>query len=193
MLNLTAETTPKIFEQVVGTEMEKCVEHFKGELIKIRTGRAHTSMVEDLRVECYGSSMRLKEVAAISAPEASLITIQPWDKSVIKEIEKTILGSDLGVTPVNDGNLIRVQLPQISQGRREELCKVMGKKLEECRTAVRNVRKDFQNLIKASEKDRNISEDIAKKLLDTLQTCTDKFIANAEQLAQKKEAELKSF
>ena len=193
MLNLTAETTPKIFEQVVGPEMDKCVEHFKGELIKIRTGRAHTSMVEDLRVECYGSSMRLKEVAAISAPEASLITIQPWDKSVIKEIEKTILGSDLGVTPANDGNLIRVQLPQISQGRREELCKVMGKKLEECRTAIRNVRKDFQNLIKASEKDRDISEDIAKKLLDTLQACTDKFIANAEQLAQKKEAELKSF
>lgn len=193
MLNLSAETTPKIFEQVVGVEMDKCVEHFKGELIKIRTGRAHTSMVEDLRVECYGSSMRLKEVAAIAAPEASLITIQPWDKSVIKEIEKTILSSDLGVTPANDGNLIRVQLPQISQSRREELCKVMGKKLEECRTAIRNVRKDFQNLIKASEKDRDISEDIAKKLLDTLQTCTDKYIANAEQLANKKEAELKSF
>ena len=193
MLNLSAETTPKIFEQVIGVEMDKCVEHFKGELIKIRTGRAHTSMVEDLRVECYGSSMRLKEVAAIAAPEASLITIQPWDKSVIKEIEKTILSSDLGVTPANDGNLIRVQLPQISQSRREELCKVMGKKLEECRTAIRNVRKDFQNLIKASEKDRDISEDIAKKLLDTLQTCTDKYIANAEQLANKKEAELKSF
>ena len=192
MANINSDTTPKALEQIIAIEMDKAIDHFNKELAKIRTGRAHTSMVEDLRVESYGASMRLKEVAAIAAPEANMITIQPWDKSVIKEIEKTILASDLGVTPINDGSIVRVQLPQISQGRREELCKLMGKKLEECRTAVRNIRKDFQNLIKAAEKSRDVSEDIAKKLLETLQTCTDKFIANAEQLAHKKESDLKS-
>ncbi len=193
MANINSDTSPKALEQIVAIEMDKAVDHFNKELAKIRTGRAHTSMIEDLRVDSYGTSMRLKEVAAIAAPEASMLTVQPWDKSVIKEIEKAILASDLGVTPINDGSIVRVQLPQISQGRREELCKVMGKKLEECRTAIRNVRKDFQNLIKAAEKSRDISEDIAKKLLETLQTCTDRFIASAEQLAHKKESDLKSF
>ncbi len=192
MLTINADITTKQLEQALKLEMDKSIDHFNRELIKIRTGRAQASMVEDLAIECYGSSMRLKELGIISAPEAALIVVQPCDKSVIKDIEKGIQASDLGVTPVNDGNLIRIQLPQISQARREELCKVLGKKLEEARTAIRNTRKDFQNLIRAAEKNKTISEDLAKKLLATLQTCTDNFIVKAEEISAKKENELKS-
>lgn len=192
MIEITNEISPKSFELAVNPEMDKAIDHLTKELVKIRTGRAHTSMVEDIKIECYGSTMKLKEVGSITAPEASLIVIQPWDKSVIKEVEKGILTSDLGVTPANDGDVIRIQLPQISQGRRDELCKVLGKKLEECRMAVRNVRKEFQNSVRDSEKKRNISEDLAKNLLGVLQNCTDKYIVKAEEFAGKKEAELKA-
>lgn len=191
MIDITTEITPKNFENVIKPEMEKAIEHFNKELAKIRTGRAHPSMVEDLPVDCYGSTMRVKELAMVSAPEAAMIVLQPWDKSVIKDLEKAITSSDLGVTPLNDGNIIRIQLPQISVGRREELCKLLGKKLEECRTAIRNVRKEFQNSVRTAEKNKLVSEDLAKKLLTTLQTSTDSYIAKAEEHAAKKEAEIK--
>lgn len=192
MIEIVADISPKNFEIAIKPEMEKAIDHLNKELAKVRTGRAHSSMVEDLPIECYGSVMRVKELGIISTPEAALIVIQPWDKSVIKDLEKGISASDLGVTPMNDGNLIRIQLPQISMARREELCKILGKRLEECRTAIRNIRKDFQNSVRTAEKNRIISEDVAKKLLVTLQDSTDKFIARAEELSAKKEAELKT-
>ena len=192
MIEIIADISPKNFELAIKPEMDKAIDHLAKELIKVRTGRAHTSMVEDLLIECYGSTMRVKELGIISAPEASLIVIQPWDKSVIKDLEKGIMASELGVTPVNDGNLIRIQLPQISQARREELCKILGKRLEESRTAIRNIRKDFQNSVRTAEKNKIVSEDVAKKLLTTLQNSTDAYITKAEELAAKKEAELKS-
>lgn len=192
MIEILADITPKAFENVIKPEMDKAIEHLAKELAKVRTGRAHSSMVEDLPIECYGSVMRVKELGIISAPEAALIVIQPWDKSVIKDLEKGIANSDLGVTPMNDGNLIRIQLPQISQARREELCKILGKRLEESRTAIRNIRKEFQNAVRTAEKNRIVSEDAAKKLLVTLQDCTDQFISRAEELSAKKEAELKT-
>lgn len=192
MIEILTEISPKQFETSIKPEMDKAIDHLDRELIKIRTGRAHTSMVEDLPIECYGSTMRVKELAMISAPEAALIVIQPWDRSTIKDIEKGILASDLGVTPANDGGIIRIQLPQISQGRREELCKLLGKKLEECRTSVRNIRKEFQNAVRTAEKNRVLSEDVAKNLLTTLQNSTDAYIAKAEAIASKKETELKS-
>lgn len=191
MIVITTEITPKNFEAAIKPEMEKALEHFNKELAKIRTGRAHPSMVEDLLVECYGSTMRVKELAMVSAPEAALIVLQPWDKSVIKDLEKAITTSDLGVTPLNDGNIIRIQLPQISVSRREELCKLLGKKLEECRTGIRNVRKEFQNSVRTAEKNKLVSEDLAKKLLVTLQTSTDNYITKAEEHAAKKETEIK--
>jgi len=191
VIDITVDITPKNFETAIKPEMEKAIEHFNKELAKIRTGRAHSSMVEDLPVECYGSVMRVKELAMVSAPEAALIVLQPWDKSVIKELEKAISSSDLGVTPLNDGNIIRIQLPQISVGRREELCKLLGKKLEECRTAIRNVRKEFQNSVRTAEKSKIVSEDLAKKLLATLQTSTDNYITKAEEHSAKKESEIK--
>lgn len=187
MITFTPNTTNKDFEAAIAPAMTQPIEHFEKELLKLRTGRAHTGMVEGLVVTCYGSTMTLKEVAAISAPESRLIVIQPWDKGNLAEIEKAITASDLGATPINNGEIIRIQLPQISSERRTELVKILHKKVEECRVAIRNVRKDFQNAVRSAEKDRTISEDFAKLLLEILQNATDKYIAQAESLAKKKE------
>lgn len=192
MIEITAETNSKDFEIALLPEMEKPIEHLKKELIKIRTGRANPAMLDGIRVACYGSEMPLKELGIVSAPDARLLVIQPWDKSVIADIEKAILASDLGVNPTNDGEVVRIQLPQMSQERRVELAKVLSKKLEECRTAIRNVRKDFQNAVREAEKSHKISEDFAKRLLVVLQDHTDKHTATAENLAKKKEEEIKA-
>lgn len=192
MIKLNASMTSKDFEQMLKPEMEKAIEHFKKELVKVRTGRANPAMVEGLKVQCYGDSiMPLRELAAISASDARMIVIQPWDKSVIPNIEKAIMESDLGLTPANDGGLIRLQLPFMSTQQREDLSKVLGKKLEECRIAIRNIRKDFQNEVRESEKDHGFSIDFSKILLGILQNYTDKYIKTAEDLAAKKEQEIK--
>lgn len=185
------ESDSKGFENAMSAEMEKPIAHLERELVTIRTGRAHTSMVEDVKINCYGSEMRLKEVAAISAPDVRLIVIQPWDKTVITDIEKGIQNSHLGVTPLNDGEIIRIQLPEISADRREELIKVLHKKLEECRVAIRNVRKEFQNLTRDSKKKKTISEDFANRLDDCLKKVTDRFIKTAEEMSKKKETEVR--
>ena len=184
----------KEFQKAVTAEMEKSVQHFQRELITIRTGRAHTGLVEDVKVSCYGgtSVMKLKEVASITAPEARLIVIQPWDKGVIGDIEKALSTGDLGITPINDGNLIRIQLPEMSAERREELAKILHKKLEETRVGIRNIRKDFNNHIRDSEKKKHISEDHANRLADELQKITDAFIKQVEQMATKKEQDIKT-
>ncbi len=186
-----AEGNTKIFEDTLKTSMEKPIKHYEKELSAIRTGRASTGLVEDIKVKCYGQQMRLKELATLSAPEARLITIQPWDKTIIGEIEKAILTSDVGITPVNDGTIIRLQLPQMSEARREELGKVLGKKTEECKIGIRNVRKDFHNKLREAEKAKGISEDFAKRLTDLLQKITDSFIKKSEELHGKKEKEIK--
>lgn len=189
-LALTDQNT-KEFEKAANHEMDSCIKHFERELITIRTGRAHPSLVEDIKVTCYGDSvMKLKELGSIAIPEARLIAITPWDKGVLGDIERAIMASDLGVNPVNDGTLIRIQLPELTTERRSELTKVLGKKLEECRIAIRNARKSFHNLIRDSEKDKKISEDHSRRLTDTLQKITDSFIKTAEAMAAKKEAEV---
>lgn len=182
----------KQFEKAVETEMDKSLKFFEKELIKIRTGRAHTTMIEDIRVMAYGNAMPLKQVAALSAPEANLLIIQPWDKGVMSDIEKALATSDLGVTPLNDGNVIRIQIPRMSTQRRDELVKGLHKKLEECKVALRTTRKDFHTLIREVEKGKKISEDYSKRVLDALQKVTDKTIESADKLAQKKEEEIKS-
>lgn len=188
------ENDSKSFEQGMNEEMQKTLHHFEGELIKIRTGRAHTSLVEDTMVECYGGSpMPLKSIAALSAPETRLIVIQPWDPSIIPAIEKSLKNSETGVVPARDGNLIRLVLPEMSASRREELVKILGKKLEEAKVSMRNVRKDFNNLIRDAKKDKKISENFFNRLNDLLQIITDKWIAKADDLSKKKEAELKNF
>jgi len=176
------------------SEMNKPIKHFERELITIRTGRAHTAMVEDVKVSCYGQApVPLKTVAALAAPDVRLITIQPWDPSTIADIEKGLLASDVGLTPINDGKLIRLQLPEMSSSRREELIKILHKKLEECRVAIRNVRKDFHNLARDAKKNKKISEDFFNRIDDSLKKVTNKFVGQAEQMSKKKEEEVKVF
>ncbi len=182
----------KPFESTVESDMLKHLQHFEKEIQKIRTGRAHPSMVEDIKVTAYGTVMPLKEVAAIAAPDTQLITIQPWDKTIIADIEKALQLSDLGVTPQTDGPLIRVILPKMSSSRRDELTKTLGKRLEECKIALRNVRKDVHTAIRDAEKDKKISEDYSKRLQDLLQKITDKITAQADMFMGKKEIEIKA-
>lgn len=179
------------FEKTLETEMDKHVKFFEKELLKIRTGRAHTSMIEDIKVACYGSVMPLKDVAALSAPDVTLLMVQPWDKSIMNEIEKAISNSEFGLTPANDGNVIRLQLPRMSSARRDDLVKSLHQKLEVCKIAVRNVRKDIQNTVRETEKSKKISEDYSKRLLDMLQKVTDKFIDITDKIATKKEEEIR--
>jgi ribosome recycling factor len=189
--DLNETTNPKTFEKNVEAEMDKHIKHFEKELVKIRTGRAHTSLLEDIKVACYGTVMPLRDVAALSAPDVSLLVVQPFDVSIMSDIEKAISNSDLGVTPANDGTIIRIALPRMSTTRRDELTKVLGKKLEECKIALRNVRKDIVNLIRDTEKTKKVSEDLSRRLQDSLQKVTDKFTAQADVLSTKKEEEIR--
>jgi len=187
------ENDQKGFQNAMEAEMLKPIKHFEGELIKIRTGRAHTSLVEEIPVAIYGqASMPLKNVAALTAPEPRLIVVQPWDTSVINEIEKAITNSDLGISPINDGKIIRIQLPEISTSRRDDLVKILGKKLEESRVSIRNIRKDFNNLMRDAKKDKKISENFFNRLEDVLQQVTDKYIKTVDQKAEKKEVDIKT-
>ncbi len=188
------ENDSKQFEQAMHDEMQKAITHFEGELIKIRTGRAHTSLVEDVMVDCYdGSPTPLKNIAALSAPDARLIVIQPWDPSIIPAIEKALMSSEIGITPTVDGKIIRLVLPEMSSSRRDELAKVLGKKLEEAKVSIRHIRKEFNNLIRDAKKDKKISENFFNRLGDLLQNITDKWITKSEEMAKKKETELKNF
>ena len=185
------EGDSKSFDTLLKSHMDKPLKHFEKELAAIRTGRASTALIEGLRVECYGQFMALKDIASIAAPDARLLTIQPWDKGSIADIEKAITQSDLGLTPANDGSIIRLQLPQMSSTRRDELVKILGKKTEECKINIRNVRKDFHNQVRDAEKKRVLSEDFGKRLSDLLQKTTDTFIEKTDQIYEKKAAELR--
>ena len=182
----------KPFESEIETEMKQHIQEFEKELLKIRTGRAHPSMIEDVKVPSYGTIMSLREMASISAPEAAMLIVQPWDKANIPEIEKALSTSELGLSPVNDGNVIRIQLPKMSSTRREELVKILVKRVEQCRVAIRNVRRDVNTLVKDLEKSKTISEDYGRRLQDSLQTVTDKMIKAVDTINDKKTNELKS-
>jgi len=191
--NITENDT-KGFESAMVAEMESPIKHFERELITIRTGRAHTAMIEDIQISCYGQApMPLKSVAALTAPDARLLMVQPWDASTLADVEKGILASGTGLTPINDGKIIRLQLPEMSTTRREELVKILHKKLEECRVGIRNIRKEFHNLARDSKKTKKISEDFANRLDDSIKKITDKFVGIAEQMSHKKEKEIRLF
>jgi ribosome recycling factor len=191
MIEITfQEGDTKSFDTLLKEHMDKPLKHYEKELATIRTGRASVTVLENIKVDVYGQMMTLRELATLSAPDARLLTVQPWDKSILPEIEKAISLSDLGAAPVNDGTIIRIQLPQMSASRRDELLKILGKKTEDCRVGVRNIRKEFQNEVRDAEKKRLVSEDFAKKLGDVLQKTTDLFIEKAEQLHKKKEQEI---
>ena len=174
----------------VDDKMRKSAEGLKKELSTIRTGRASVSLVEHVKVDYSGVPTPLIQLAGISAPEVSLLVIQPWDKSTIRMIEKAILASDLGLTPINDGNVIRIKIPPLSEERRQELTKVVKKRVEERKVAIRNLRHEALGELKELEKKREISQDELKRLTNQLQKSTDSCIIAAEQIGQDKEAEL---
>lgn len=182
----------KILDTALKAEMENPLKHFEKELAALRTGRASSALVENIKVECYGQMLPMTQVATISTPDARLITIQAWDSSVLPAIEKAIQESDLGVSPSNDGSVVRIQLPQMSSSRRDEMSKVLGKKTEDCRIGIRGVRQEYHNQIRQAGKDKVVSEDFIKRLNDTLQKVTDLYIAKADALQEKKEAELRA-
>lgn len=193
MIKITlVENDTKTFQKAMEEEMGKSIKHLEGELLKIRTGRAHTSLIENLPVSVYGGApMPLRQVASCAAPESRLLTVQPWDTSVIGDIEKAISSSDLGLKPENDGAIIRIVLPEMSSARREELVKVLAKKVEECKIAMRNVRKDFNNFIRDAKKDKTISENFFNRLEDLLQDVTDRSCKMADEKGEKKAKEIR--
>jgi len=176
--------------QGIEEKMQTSVGGLEKELATIRTGHATPALIEHIKVEYVGVPTPLNQIAGISAPEARLLVIQPWDKSSIRNIEKAILKSDLGLNPSSDGNVIRISIPQLSEERRQELIKVVRKRIEERKIAVRNLRHEAMNELKNLEKNKEISQDEHKRTLNQLQKLTDCFIADIEEIGRNKEVEL---
>lgn len=170
--------------------MKKSVENLKKEFLRIRTGRASTSLLDGITVDYYGSPMPVNQIATITIPEARLIIIQPWEKNMLIPIEKSIQAADIGLNPQNDGNLLRVPIPALTEERRKELCKNSKKISEECKIAIRNIRRDSNDKLKKAEKDKEITKDEQKKQLDDIQKLTDKFIKAIDEQLITKEKEI---
>jgi len=170
--------------------MKKAVDSFKRELQKIRTGRANTSMLDGIKVDYYGTPTPVNQVATVQVVDARLITVKPWEKSMIQVIDKAIRASDLGINPVADAELVRLPIPPLTQERRRDLAKVVGKQTEEARVAVRAARRDAMDMIKDAEKEKQISEDERKKGETKIQELTDKYIASVDDIAKTKEKEI---
>lgn len=171
-------------------KMESSLQVLKREMSTIRTGRATTALVDHIKVDYSGVPTPINHLASISVPGARYLVIQPWDKNVLSSIEKAILKSDLGLTPSNDGSVIRLNIPPLSEERRQELIKMVHKKVEEGRVAMRNLRRDGMEELKKLEKDKEISQDELKMAMDKLQLLTDTFVSNAGQMGKEKETEL---
>jgi len=173
--------------------MGKSIDALKNEFNRVRTGRASLTILDGIRVDYYGTLTPLNQMATLSVPESRLITIQPWDISVIKEVEKAILKSDLGLTPSNDGKIIRISIPPLTEERRKELVKVINKISEDHKIAVRNIRRDSNELLKGLKKDGDISEDDAFNAQDQVQKITDEHIKLIDDVNKEKEKEILEF
>jgi ribosome recycling factor len=179
----------EIFKSI-DEKMKNSVNMFRADLATIRTGHATPALVEHIKVEYAGVPMPLNQLAGISAPEAGLLVIQPWDKGCLRDIEKAIQKSELGLNPGNDGNIIRIAIPPLSEERRQELIKVVHHRVEERRVAIRSLRHEAMNELRTMEKDKEIGQDEHKRAQDQLQKITDSFIDEIERLGQSKEQEL---
>lgn len=176
----------------IDKSMAKAIESLKYQLTKVRTGRAQASVLDGITVDYYGSPTPVKQVGQVSTPEARLLQIQPFDRSMIAAIEKAILGANIGLTPSNDGNLIRIPFPALTEERRKEQVKDIKKAGEDAKIAVRNVRRDQNEIVKKAEKAKEISEDDSKKFQDEIQKVTDKFTAEIDKIVAAKEQEVMS-
>lgn len=174
----------------VEIRMRKAVEALRKELAAVRTGRASPALVEHIRVDYYGVPTPIQQVAGVSVPDPRMIMIQPWDKTMLGAIEKAILKSDLGLTPANDGNIIRLPVPPLTEERRKDLVKMVRRRVEEGRVALRNIRRDALEEFRKMEKEKQISVDENKRAQDQLQKLTNAFTAEVDNLGQSKEAEL---
>jgi len=172
------------------SRMDKAVGDFQTNLASVRTGRASIHMLDQVKVDYYGTPTPLNQVGQLTTPDPNLIVIQPWDAGLIVEIEKALRTSDLGFNPNNDGKIIRVPIPPMTEDRRREVVKHLHRVLEDHRTAVRNIRRDGNDLIKKAAKDKKISEDEEKRSLDEIQKLTDEEIKKMEEMAKKKEVEI---
>ncbi|MBF0131144.1 MAG: ribosome recycling factor [Magnetococcales bacterium] len=178
------------FLQSMDARMKKAVSALREELSGIRTGRASTSLLEHIMVEAYGTPTPLNQLAAINVPEARLITVQPWDKSTTKAVEKAIMESDLGLNPMNDGEMIRVPLPELTEERRKELVKILHKLGEQGKVAMRNIRRDSMDQAKKMEKGKKISLDELRQLEKKIQDRTDHFIKDVDGAVAQKETDI---
>lgn len=170
--------------------MRKSVEAFRYETATVRTGRANMALLDAIRVEYYGAQVPINQVANMGVPEPRLITIQPWDKRVIPAIEKAILASNLGLVPSNDGSIIRLPIPQLTEERREELVRVVRQMAEEGRVSIRNVRRDANDLLKEAQRDGEVPEDDAKRGQEQVQKLTDAFVGEVDEILEEKEKEI---
>ncbi|HKU19784.1 MAG TPA: ribosome recycling factor [Terriglobales bacterium] len=192
MAQATMAAIPGLKEAYGGLKgrMDKAVDDFRREMAAVRTGRASVHMLDSVQVEYYGSPMPLNQIAQVHAPEAQLITVQPFDPSSLANIEKAIRAGDLGLNPMNDGKIIRVPVPPLTEERRRDMVKHLHKILEEHRTAVRNIRRDGNELIKKALKDKKITEDDERRSLEEIQRLTDDEIKKMEEMSRSKEKEV---
>ena len=173
--------------------MNNTLDALKKQFMKIRTGRASTALLDGIKVNCYDTQMPLEQVASLSVAESRLITVKPWDQSIIGEIEKSILKSELGLTPMNDGKLIRISIPPLTEERRKELAKLAKKMAEESKISIRNHRREANELFKELKNDKEISEDEMYKSHDEVQKITDEFIKKTDEVTAEKEKEIIEF
>ncbi|NNF04233.1 MAG: ribosome recycling factor [Rhodothermales bacterium] len=180
----------KLILEEADEQMDKSVEHLRAELRSIRAGRATPSMLENVKVDYYGSQTPLSQMASVSAPQADLLIVQPWDRSVLDDIEKAILTADLGLNPNNDGEMIRLPVPPLSEERRKELAKTAHTRGEEAKISVRNVRRSAKDMIKTTQQEENLQEDMRYEAEERLQELTDGHTALIDKLMEKKEKEI---
>ncbi len=170
--------------------MQASIEALKKKFASVRTGRASLALLDGLTVDYYGTPTPIQQLASLSLPDSRQIAIQPWEQKIIPEIEKAIMKSDLGLTPMNDGKLIRINIPALTEERRKQLVKVVKKEAEEAKVAVRNIRRDVNEELKKLEKEKHISEDEIKKEHDEVQKITDSFVKKVDELLEHKEKEI---
>ncbi|MEE9523117.1 MAG: ribosome recycling factor [Thermodesulfovibrionales bacterium] len=180
----------KALKAKVVEKMEKAIESLKKDYGSIRTGRASLALLDGITVDYYGTQTPLNQVAALSVPDPKTIAIQPWEQKLIGDIEKAIMKSDLDLTPTNDGKLIRINIPPLTEERRKQLVKLVKKRAEECRVSVRNIRRDINEELKKIEKDEHVSEDETKNSLDDVQKITDSYVKKIEEVLDHKEKEI---
>jgi ribosome recycling factor len=175
------------------TRMTGAIEAFSRELASVRTGRASPALVDGIKVDYYGTPTPIPQMATVVVPDARTLLVQPWDATQLKTIEKALIASDLGLTPSNDGKAIRLTIPTLTEERRKQLAKSVGKIAEECRVAVRNIRREANEQLKGLVKKTHLSEDEERRGHEQIQKATDRFIARIDELLKKKEAEILSF